>query len=583
MKTIKVFLASSEELEQDRRNFGYLVDELNSHYSKRGVKIELLMWERFDSAYNGKRKQDEYNEQIITCDIFIALFYKKAGLYTREEIDCALDEFKKTKRPKIFFYMKNLEKGEQETPDLIKFEEDYFHSLHHYPCRYSSYEGMKSLFMQELENFIYDESKDSFDKSSNDSYNDESSLVVEPSSVRSHIQIGHPVASKNILDDLDDDLLDTSEQRPFSVRKLYLEFKQFQKTLSDSSIKLSRFISDQHRGRVGLVYHYMDLDKVSQAEQILDVKEIEDEADIELEQLAITKENLTLVIEELATKAKIIINDPAYSTKEGYGLACKVIEKALIIADKINLEPKKKVDYLFDYAKDLANFGNLHESMKTYQKMILILKDLTENNNNELLPLLAGALNNLGNEYLKCNNFNDSETNLKQSLDLRRSLAEDDPDEFLPRVEQSLMNLARLYEKFERYEEAEQKYLEIIKIFTPLIKRNGQEYKYIIARGGYNQLGILHSHLKQYDNAEEDFKKALDICKELAEKDNANLGNLGNVDRQLNNLSILYKKQNRLEEAEEILKERVTVCRKMMDIDKDISIDSLTSAIVSLR
>ena len=56
MKTIKVFLASSEELDNDRNAFGNLVRRLNNTYEKRGVKIELFEWEDYDAAYNDRRK-----------------------------------------------------------------------------------------------------------------------------------------------------------------------------------------------------------------------------------------------------------------------------------------------------------------------------------------------------------------------------------------------------------------------------------------------------------------------------------------------------------------------------------------------
>lgn len=69
MKTIKIFLASSEELADDRNAFGNLVRRLDKIYEKRGIRVELFEWEDYDAAYNNRRKQDEYNEQIKASDI----------------------------------------------------------------------------------------------------------------------------------------------------------------------------------------------------------------------------------------------------------------------------------------------------------------------------------------------------------------------------------------------------------------------------------------------------------------------------------------------------------------------------------
>ena len=85
MRTIKIFLASSEELENDRNAFGNLIRRLDNIYEKQGIRIELFEWEDYDSAYNDRRKQDEYNDKVRASDMFLALFYKKAGKYTIEE------------------------------------------------------------------------------------------------------------------------------------------------------------------------------------------------------------------------------------------------------------------------------------------------------------------------------------------------------------------------------------------------------------------------------------------------------------------------------------------------------------------
>ena len=51
MKIIKMFLASSEELTDDRNAFGNLVRRLlDKVYEKWGIRIELFKWEDYDAA-----------------------------------------------------------------------------------------------------------------------------------------------------------------------------------------------------------------------------------------------------------------------------------------------------------------------------------------------------------------------------------------------------------------------------------------------------------------------------------------------------------------------------------------------------
>ena len=86
IRTIRIFLASSEELENDRNAFGNLVRRLDKLYEKRGIRIELFECEDYDAAYNNRRKQDEYNDQVRASDMFLAVFHIKAGQYTIEEL-----------------------------------------------------------------------------------------------------------------------------------------------------------------------------------------------------------------------------------------------------------------------------------------------------------------------------------------------------------------------------------------------------------------------------------------------------------------------------------------------------------------
>lgn len=151
MKTIKIFLASSDELEIDRARFGNLVRRLDRIYRKRGISLDLIMWEDLDAAYNGERKQSEYNRYIRACDMFLAVFHQKAGKYTVEEFDVASDAFKQHTSPKIYTYFKDLAEGEQESKELIEFKQRLFDELEHYWCRYGNTDTMQLHFVMQLQ------------------------------------------------------------------------------------------------------------------------------------------------------------------------------------------------------------------------------------------------------------------------------------------------------------------------------------------------------------------------------------------------------------------------------------------------
>ena len=151
MKTIKIFLASSEELDYDRMAFGNLVRRLDDMYEKRGIRIKLFEWEDYDSAYNDKRKQDEYNEYVKQSDIFLALFHKKAGEFTIEEFKVASKEFRDHASPKVYTYCKDLKPEEEETKELKEFKKHLFDEMGHYWCRYDNRESLQFQFVMQLQ------------------------------------------------------------------------------------------------------------------------------------------------------------------------------------------------------------------------------------------------------------------------------------------------------------------------------------------------------------------------------------------------------------------------------------------------
>jgi hypothetical protein len=66
MHKIKLFLASSSALQDDRKEFEIFVYRQNKAWVDRGVFLELVLWEDFLDAMSMTRLQDEYNRAIST-------------------------------------------------------------------------------------------------------------------------------------------------------------------------------------------------------------------------------------------------------------------------------------------------------------------------------------------------------------------------------------------------------------------------------------------------------------------------------------------------------------------------------------
>lgn len=155
MKRVQIFLASSEELRQDRDAFEIEISRRNSEWVDRGGFLEPVKWEDFLDAMSKTRLQDEYNKAIRGCDIFVMLFFTKVGIYTAEEFETAFKQFQATNKPFIFTYFKDapIDTGSldlENVASLLAFKKKLA-ALGHFHTTYKNVEGLLLHFRKQLD------------------------------------------------------------------------------------------------------------------------------------------------------------------------------------------------------------------------------------------------------------------------------------------------------------------------------------------------------------------------------------------------------------------------------------------------
>ncbi len=157
-KAINIFLASSEEMRDDRDAFDLYFRQQNDRLRKKGIYLEIIRWENFLDAMSKTRLQDEYNQQARVCDIFVSLFMTKTGSFTEEEFDVAYQAFKQNDKPLIFTYFKDastsigkIDKAAMQS--LWNFQEK-LEELGHYWTRYEDIEDLKLHFRGQLDKIL---------------------------------------------------------------------------------------------------------------------------------------------------------------------------------------------------------------------------------------------------------------------------------------------------------------------------------------------------------------------------------------------------------------------------------------------
>lgn len=118
-RKIKVFIASPNDLAEERRKFRDAIKVLNIGFGD-GANVEFvdLGWED-TLASTGRRNQGVINQKIDSCDVFILAMNRRWGQdapdaapyssYTEEEFHRALERLKKSGAPEIFVFFKRVD------------------------------------------------------------------------------------------------------------------------------------------------------------------------------------------------------------------------------------------------------------------------------------------------------------------------------------------------------------------------------------------------------------------------------------------------------------------------------------------
>jgi hypothetical protein len=166
MQTCKIFLASSEELLDDRKAFEtFLYRKSIDWVKERKLFLELKVWENFIDAMSTTRLQDEYDKAIGASDIFVMLFWTKVGKYSEEEFDVASSGFQRTGKPLIYTYFKEVPSSTALHESLSGFR-GKLKNMQHFETPYKSTEGLLLHFNSQLDklynaNYLSAESRQS--------------------------------------------------------------------------------------------------------------------------------------------------------------------------------------------------------------------------------------------------------------------------------------------------------------------------------------------------------------------------------------------------------------------------------------
>ena len=591
MKNITVFLASSDELKNDRNSFHSLVASLDEIFEPRGYRIRCRRWEDFSAFCTGSRTQDDYNRIVRASDICICMFHRKAGEYTIEEFNQALDEYVKSQsHPKTFVYIRALIEGEMEDEALKRFKEDLFDRVGHYWCNYATDDAMKLHFVMQLERIIPS-------VSGNASVTEGNHFKIENGVVSLY---GHKIAEldnlsfaaenpeylslKESIARLNTEIArlratGVAELQPMIDEKqaeLYKKresLNRLESRLFDLALSINKLIGSGTpvSERKRLAIEMFERGNSKGVVEILNEKDIAADAaqarkEIEQGKLLVDSgrslieaglQKTRSLAEEYVLRAKALTTD--YAEPRRFELACHAYEQGIELT-RANLSEEELAKSLFEYGHFLQTNKRYDLAEVRYRENLDICQRLAAISPYAYEPDLAGTQNNLGVLYNNTQRYKESEKMYLSALKICQRLTAANPQVYEPDLAMTQNNLGLLYSDIRRYEESEEMHLSAVEIYQRLTIVNPQVYEPDLAMAQSN-LGTLYKDTRRYEDSEKLCLSAMEIRRRLA----AANPQVYEPDLAMTqyNLGCLYSDTQRYEDSEKMYLSAMEIRRRL--------------------
>ena len=553
----KVFLASSNELADDRKHFDDYIHKINHVLNGLGYHIEVVQWEFLDPAMpDDGRSQDVYNRQLKDCDECIVLFWRKLGKYTKEELDTAYKEkYSDGRLSRLIVYFKDSAPGSI-TPELQEFW-DQFPQIYNerYPSSYRSIESVESDFL------LYFVQREGITTSARVTLND-SQILLNGKPVGEISKMSLAYGNKpyqKLLNDVAE--LEQGLQSAKGTVRLALntalegkrkELQEMEEKLFAIAQTIMRItIDDPDDEQVRQAKDYAAEGKFEEALALLGEDELIAEAQ-RLSALAAAVNNKQRVsVEKIVLRIQLLSAAKSVIT---WVQQCINLYRQAVAFARPCYAPFDLASLIFSQAKFFQENNQFKEAAEAYLEVLSYLREQGD------LPNVARTLNNLANLRSDTHDFKAAEEEYQEALAIYRELAKTTPEAYLPDVAMTLNNLANLHSNTHDFKAAEKEYQEALAIYRDLAQTTPEAYLPDVAMT-LNNLAVLHYYTHDFKAAEEEYREALGIRRELAKTTPE--AYLPDVAMTLYNMAILFARQEQYGDAEKAAEESLAIYQQM--------------------
>ena len=509
MRIVKVFIASSEELQPERERFDTLFNHLNNIFERRGIMLLPVKWEFLDASMGEEHKQEEYNRAIRECDLCVVMFWQKFGTYTDTELRVADTEQRAGRLPKkVYVFFK--EPGDY-TAEIETFKAGFEQEYGHFYSKFSTSDQLQLDFTLQLERYLQsnlttvENSQVKIDgvvvaeldrvgfAAGNSHYNELKQRLATIAAELTALEAAYAAMPNEAIEGL----INGKKRALYELQEV---LKEHEKALFDTAVRVAHLAGEKISERMQRAIALFEQGKVSEANLLLD--EAERDADQILAGVQQLKEAGRQSVDELMLKASVVLADEHYPIDERISKAESLYDKALALANECNCSEEKQMellkkvsDFLYKYAK-YEKALTLHLQLLTFREKVLGAEH----------PDTAASYNRIGLVYAEQGDYEKAlEYYFKALVILEKVLGEEHPD-----TAGSYNNIGLVYAKQGDYEKALEYYFKAL-----VIREKALGVEHPDTAASYNRIGVIYAKQGDYEKALEYFQKSLAIYEKV--------------------------------------------------------------------
>ena len=508
MKTIKIFIASSNELKDERVLMASLANELSTRLEKVGIQVIAVEWESLDSSMNEEHKQEEYNEKLRECDMCMVLYWTKFGMYTKTELDTAYKDKIEGKNPqKVWVYFKEIDDpSKQPTEELKAFRDSFPTKYGHFYSPFANFDTLKAHFLLQFMEYqsqtlegksivkvkdgkVTIDGKEYVDlqnvpfAGNNEEYNATKKSISDKQNLLQFVPTDNPLYSQ------------TAEE----LRQLQEKLSKMESSLWDTALMITRLCTTKCSERLQRAMDLFNQGDNKGAQAILNEEEIEKDIQHNLNLIKLGEEGkkgLKTNIDEYLLKIQTYENEMS----EGWlQKRCELCDRIIELSKSLYGENAEETAYAYNRSGNAHRIiGNYIKALEYYQITLTIREKVLGTENRDT----ASSYNNVGNIYHSLGDYDQSLKYLQKALAIRKKLLGiKHPD-----TARAYNNIGNLYGDIGDYDKCLKYHQKALAIRKKVLDSENPEIA-----GSYFNLGKLYRILGDSDQALKFHQKALKI------------------------------------------------------------------------